>query len=227
MAVSRILIPVFLTASILSTMAVAKEFVVGDDRGWATGFNYQAWAANKIFRVGDTLVFNYPRGKDNVTRVGGNDFIHCSIPPLAPVLISGHDMIVLGSTGRRWYISGFYNHCNLGQKLVITVLPPEGAWSPTSSPSSAPERAISSPTSSSPSSPERAISSPTSSPSPLQERALSLTPSPSPSPVRAKLSPTSSSSPVPLKVPSPQAPWTASAPHYGRWVPKKLFKIFE
>lgn len=55
MALSRALILVALTATIFSTVAVAKDFVVGDDNGWTTWFDYKAWAANKVFRVGDTL----------------------------------------------------------------------------------------------------------------------------------------------------------------------------
>lgn len=40
---------------LLPTIAMAKEFVVGDDSGWKTNFDYEAWAKDKVFRVGDTL----------------------------------------------------------------------------------------------------------------------------------------------------------------------------
>lgn len=55
MALSRALILAALIATIFSTMAMAKDFVVGDKRGWKLGVDYQSWAANKVFRVGDTL----------------------------------------------------------------------------------------------------------------------------------------------------------------------------
>lgn len=56
MALSRALILVVLIASIFSTtMVSAKDFVVGDESGWTTWFDYQSWASNKVFRVGDTL----------------------------------------------------------------------------------------------------------------------------------------------------------------------------
>ncbi|KAJ1409087.1 Phytocyanin domain [Sesbania bispinosa] len=141
MTLSRALILLALIATIFSTMsmAVAKDFIVGDDSGWTTGFDYHAWAANKVFRVGDTLTFKYPAGKDNVIRVNGSDFINCSVPPNAPVLSNGYNTFVLANTGRRWYISGVANHCKSGQKLVITVLPPQGiTWSPAPSPSPVP-----------------------------------------------------------------------------------------
>jgi len=55
MALSRALFVFALIAAIFSTMAVAKDFVVGDEHGWKLGVDYQYWAANKVFRVGDTL----------------------------------------------------------------------------------------------------------------------------------------------------------------------------
>jgi len=55
MALSRALFLFALIATIFSTMGVAKDFVVGDERGWKLGVDYQYWAANKVFRVGDTL----------------------------------------------------------------------------------------------------------------------------------------------------------------------------
>jgi hypothetical protein len=55
MALSRALFLFALIATIFSTMAVARDFVVGDEHGWTLGVDYQAWAANKVFRLGDTL----------------------------------------------------------------------------------------------------------------------------------------------------------------------------
>ncbi|RDX91673.1 Early nodulin-like protein 1, partial [Mucuna pruriens] len=80
------------------------------------------------------VIFKYPAGKENVARVNGSDFINCTVPPTAQVLTSGNHRIVLGSTGKRWYISGVDHHCQMFQKLVIIVLPPEGTWSPISAP---------------------------------------------------------------------------------------------
>ncbi|CAK8542862.1 unnamed protein product [Lathyrus sativus] len=139
MALSRALFLFALIATIFSTIAVAKDFVVGDESGWTLGVDYQAWAANKVFRLGDTLTFKYVAGKDSVVRVNGSDFQSCSVPWAAPVLGSGHDTVVLTTYGRRWYISGFANHCKNGQKLVITVVPSQQLpWSPVPSPSASP-----------------------------------------------------------------------------------------
>lgn len=40
---------------LLPTIAIAKEFVVGDSSGWTNDFDYQDWAKDKVFRVGDKL----------------------------------------------------------------------------------------------------------------------------------------------------------------------------
>ncbi|CAK8542872.1 unnamed protein product [Lathyrus sativus] len=139
MALSRALFLFALIATVFSTIAVAKDFVVGDESGWTLGVDYQAWAANKVFHLGDTLTFKYVAGKDSVVRVNGSDFQSCSVPWAAPVLGSGHDTVVLTTYGRRWYISGFANHCKNGQKLVITVVPSQQLpWSPVPSPSASP-----------------------------------------------------------------------------------------
>ena len=34
---------------------MATEFTVGDDSGWTINFDYNAWATDKVFRVGDNL----------------------------------------------------------------------------------------------------------------------------------------------------------------------------
>lgn len=40
---------------LLSSVAMATDFTVGDGTGWTVDFNYTAWAEGKVFRVGDTL----------------------------------------------------------------------------------------------------------------------------------------------------------------------------
>ncbi|XP_029126143.1 mavicyanin-like [Cajanus cajan] len=153
MAPSPLIMLVVIATIFLPSIAMAKEFVVGDDHGWTIGFNYAAWAADKTFQVGDTLVFNYDAGKHNVFKVNGTLFQSCTVPPASEGLHTGSDSIVLETPGRKWYICGFVGHCNAGQKLVITVQP------------------------------------------------QNLPPTPAPSPLQHH-------------------------PHFGGWVPKKLFRIF-
>lgn len=40
---------------LLPTIAMATEYIVGDYKGWNIGVDYQAWAKDKMFNVGDSL----------------------------------------------------------------------------------------------------------------------------------------------------------------------------
>ena len=42
-------------AILLPAVAMATEFTVGDDQGWTINFDYEAWAKDKVFHVGDKL----------------------------------------------------------------------------------------------------------------------------------------------------------------------------
>lgn len=48
---------IYLAISIvlLSSVAMAADHVVGDEKGWTVDFNYTQWAQDKVFRVGDNL----------------------------------------------------------------------------------------------------------------------------------------------------------------------------
>lgn len=54
MAVARV---VFLAISmvLLSSLALATDHLVGDDKGWTLDYDYVAWAKDKVFLVGDNL----------------------------------------------------------------------------------------------------------------------------------------------------------------------------
>uniref|UniRef100_A0A7N0SX88 Phytocyanin domain-containing protein n=1 Tax=Kalanchoe fedtschenkoi TaxID=63787 RepID=A0A7N0SX88_KALFE len=132
---SLVAVSILLVALVPAT-SMAKEFIVGDDAGWTIGFNYQAWAQGKEFRVGDTLVFKYPEGAHNVYKVNGSDFQACTPPSDSIPLTSGNDHILLATAGRKWYLCGVGEHCEIGgQKLVITVQPQLQSEAPSLAPS--------------------------------------------------------------------------------------------
>ncbi|KAF8398045.1 hypothetical protein HHK36_016971 [Tetracentron sinense] len=118
-------------AVVLPTLAMATEFMVGDDSGWTIKFDYQAWAKDKEFHVGDKLVFKYPTGVHNVFKVNGTSFKDCVVPPANQALTTGNDVITLATPGNKWYLCGIAKHCaDGGQKLAITVLPESTAPAP-------------------------------------------------------------------------------------------------
>ncbi|XAR69870.1 hypothetical protein NMG60_11001622 [Bertholletia excelsa] len=129
----------FLVLSVLPAVALGTDYIVGDDMGWTVGFDYEAWAKDKTFVVGDALIFHYQIGAHNVHEVNEIEFASCSSS--GDALTSGNDKIVLKSPGKKWYIGGVGQHCVLGQKLAITVhclspmLPPIPAPIPAPTPS--------------------------------------------------------------------------------------------
>ncbi|WCJ40755.1 Blue copper protein [Euphorbia peplus] len=125
---------IFVLLIVAPTATSATTYIVGDESGWTVGFDYQAWAQDKTFQVGDKLVFWYPAGAHNVYRVNGTDFRNCTIPRLGQALTSGNDTLTLATPGNKWYFCGVGAHCASGQKLAITV----HSYAPTPSPSMAP-----------------------------------------------------------------------------------------
>ncbi|KAL9438676.1 hypothetical protein AB3S75_024364 [Citrus x aurantiifolia] len=135
MASSKLFI-ILAIAAIIAPSVLGKDHIVGDETGWTTNFDYQAWAKAKEFRVGDRLIFNYPEGSHNVIRADGASFKQCMKPSNVEALTSGSDVITLATPGKKWYFCGFPNHCDVGnQKLTITVLAQGEVSSPAPSPS--------------------------------------------------------------------------------------------
>ncbi|XP_010323300.2 cucumber peeling cupredoxin [Solanum lycopersicum] len=139
---------------------VAVDHIVGDTTGWTIPSGgpttYANWASGRIFRVGDTLVFNFASGAHDVAKVTKSAYDSCSSTNPISLITVGPANITLNSTGSEYFICTFGQHCNAGQKLAINV-----ATSSTTSPTPAP--------------------SPAPTPVPNPTRAPTPTPSPSPS----------------------------------------------
>ncbi|KAK1272257.1 hypothetical protein QJS04_geneDACA012973 [Acorus gramineus] len=123
---SKQLVAIFtvVVVTVLPSITLATEYTVGDDQGWMINYNYSEWTAGKMFQVGDSLVFNYNKDSHNVFKVNGSQFQACDVSSLNATnsFTTGHDVIPLKTTGNKWYICGKVGHCELGQKLVITVM---------------------------------------------------------------------------------------------------------
>ncbi|KAK1583007.1 hypothetical protein Q3G72_020173 [Acer saccharum] len=123
---------------VLPTVVMATEYIVGDDKGWNINFTSQDWAKDKVFYVGDTLVFNYIAGNHSVFKVNGTGFKDCIVPPPNQGLTTGNDIIPLKTPGIKWYICGVKRHCaDHGMKLTINVQAEAPATAPTPPKSSA------------------------------------------------------------------------------------------
>ncbi|CAK9138342.1 unnamed protein product [Ilex paraguariensis] len=81
MASKNLLVVLAIVAVALPSVAMAAEIWVGGDKGWTIDFDYQTWAKEKVFNVGDTLVFNYTQGHHNVIKATKIAFDSCIKPP--------------------------------------------------------------------------------------------------------------------------------------------------
>eukprot|EP00250_Pteridium_aquilinum_P032301 c45471_g1_i1 orf=139-432(+) len=75
LALNVVLLVVWLTAQ----SVCGRRYVVGDETGWSTGFNYSLWSASKSFFVGDSLYFDYIEADHNVLQVGYEDYKTCTV----------------------------------------------------------------------------------------------------------------------------------------------------
>ncbi|KAL1830126.1 hypothetical protein DCAR_0209534 [Daucus carota subsp. sativus] len=120
-------INIFVTLALISAIiapALATDFVIGDEAGWKTNFDYKTWAAGKEFHVGDKLIFKYSAGVHNVHRADLASFQSCKPSATSVALTTGNDVITLASEGKKWYLCSIASHCASGNmKLAITVLP--------------------------------------------------------------------------------------------------------
>ncbi|KAK2990916.1 hypothetical protein RJ640_028693 [Escallonia rubra] len=100
------------------------DFVVGDDKCWTIGLDYQAWAKPKEFHVGDRLVFNYLNGEHSVYQVKETAFKQCVPSAGSTTLTTGNDIVTLTAMRTYFFLCSIGQHCKAeNQKLAITVLP--------------------------------------------------------------------------------------------------------
>ncbi|KAJ8536226.1 hypothetical protein K7X08_034627 [Anisodus acutangulus] len=113
-------------ASMMQDAKAQTVHVVGDNMGWTIPNNgasaYTSWAAGKIFRVGDTLVFNFVTNNHDMLQVQKTSFDGCnSQNAIGNPIMTGPANVILDSAGDHYYICTFGRHCQNGQKLAITV----------------------------------------------------------------------------------------------------------
>ncbi|KAJ4718399.1 cucumber peeling cupredoxin-like [Melia azedarach] len=164
-----------LAVALMECAAAKTVHVVGDSMGWTIPTSgeagaYDTWAASKKFVVGDVLTFNFVKNEHDVLQVPKASYDGCSSSnPIGNLITDGPANITLNSTGEHYFICTFGRHCQVGQKLAITVSaasPPGSSPSPSSNPT--PPTTTPNPTSPSPNSgtPVDCTPAPTSGPTP-------------------------------------------------------------
>ncbi|XP_044468978.1 blue copper protein-like [Mangifera indica] len=133
--VKLLLVYLLVTLSIALTTN-ATTYIVGGTSGWDISSDLESWAQNKVFNVGDTLVFQYS-SSDSVCEVKRKSFKACNTSNSLNTFSNGNRTVQLTQPGKRYFISGNKLYCLGGMKLQVIV---EGdASSPISSPEAQPE----------------------------------------------------------------------------------------
>ncbi|KAA8523005.1 hypothetical protein F0562_009428 [Nyssa sinensis] len=112
-------------------------YVVGDKLGWLVppggAIAYATWASNKTFIVGDTLVFDFVNGTQDVAVVTKSAYKTCDTNNTITVLTNSPAKITLTTTGEHYFTCTYPRHCTLGQQLAINVTASSTATPPSSS----------------------------------------------------------------------------------------------
>ncbi|XP_076938632.1 blue copper protein-like [Bidens hawaiensis] len=84
--------------------AEGKKYIVGNDKGWQQGVDYNAWVQEKDFRVGDIL------DEDGINRC-------CGASRVVDVRELGRHEIVLTAPGRFGFMSHVGDDCMKGMSF--------------------------------------------------------------------------------------------------------------
>ncbi|XP_039003368.1 blue copper protein-like isoform X2 [Hibiscus syriacus] len=100
--------------------SLATVYTVGDTSGWTTGVDYTVWTKDKTFKVGDSLVFNYPTSH-TVDEVSSGDYSSCTVGNSITTDNTGATTVALKTAGTHYFICGVLGHCGNGMKLAVKV----------------------------------------------------------------------------------------------------------
>ncbi|CAH2078290.1 unnamed protein product [Thlaspi arvense] len=109
---------------LLGCCSASTIYKVGDSDGWTTKDDvYYDWAELKEFHVGDSLVFEYDRNVNDVTRVSGAlEYEFCDSSYPKAVYNTGNDVVTLTEPGFYYFITSNQAQCASGQRLDILVV---------------------------------------------------------------------------------------------------------
>ncbi|KAH7850166.1 hypothetical protein Vadar_028704 [Vaccinium darrowii] len=102
-----------------------RTFVVGDGLGWTVPpggpMFYPGWAVKYIMYVGDTLVFNFINGTDDVAEITDAAYGPCNTTNPIFTLTTSPAKITLTTAGPTFFTSTYPGHCSAGQKFALFV----------------------------------------------------------------------------------------------------------
>ncbi|CAN8238155.1 unnamed protein product [Cochlearia groenlandica] len=111
---------------LLSCCSAATVYKVGDSNGWTVKKKdtYRSWVRNKVFHVGDSLVFEYNHNISNVIHISNAlEYLSCNYLSSKAVYNTGHDVITLMEPGHYYFVTSNHIQCVSGLKLDLLVVP--------------------------------------------------------------------------------------------------------
>ncbi|KAH7292354.1 hypothetical protein KP509_29G064000 [Ceratopteris richardii] len=105
-------------------LPVRKIYPVGGNGMWMLGskVSYNKWAASKVFRQNDQLLFSFNPTFHNLMLVSAAEYVSCS--PRKPIAIYRKGKVSFNLAKRETYffICGIPGHCQAGMKMAVKVL---------------------------------------------------------------------------------------------------------
>ncbi|XP_019152394.1 PREDICTED: blue copper protein-like [Ipomoea nil] len=107
----------------LASPSLATEHVVGDLLGWNLLVDFNAWASARVFKVGDTLRFNYLPLVHNVVRLPNEaSLLNCITDTKLFIDGSGSTSFALNQIGDFYFCSSLFTDCLLNLKMKVSVV---------------------------------------------------------------------------------------------------------
>ncbi|KAG7984453.1 hypothetical protein I3843_04G161700 [Carya illinoinensis] len=104
--------------------ANADTYSVGDELEWNIpplgSIAYETWAREKVFEVGDNIVFNW-NGTHDVAEVTKENYDSCNDTGTIDLRQTSPANFTLSSNSTRYFICTISNHCELGQKVTVRI----------------------------------------------------------------------------------------------------------
>ncbi|KAK8939323.1 Early nodulin-like protein 2 [Platanthera guangdongensis] len=125
---------ILLIASMSVFMVIAQnQFKVGGKEGWRVPDEnhpdfYTIWARNLRFQIGDSILFEYKN--DSVIRVEKRGYYHCNESSDDSAFTDGNTIFLFDKPGFFYFVSGNFDHCKEGQRLMVEVMDSHGASFP-------------------------------------------------------------------------------------------------
>ncbi|KAK1653641.1 hypothetical protein QYE76_071446 [Lolium multiflorum] len=134
---SQVIAATTLLLLLLINGCVAKTHSVGGLDAWAVPPAsrpdvYLRWGKSAHVRLGDSLMFLYPPGHDDVVQVTARAAARCRVSAPLLRLADGNSVFNLTAPGRVYYTSTLPGHCRKGQRLSLDVPTANGTYLPPS-----------------------------------------------------------------------------------------------